>query len=62
MPGKSIEITMQPVYRKFNYVYIPVRLEGFSPVGEPKTEFPIAVDSDAGNISAVLQYNSKAHI
>lgn len=62
MPGKSIGITMQPVYRKFSYVYIPVKLMGFFPAGEPKTEFPIVVESDTGEIKAVLQYNSVAHI
>jgi hypothetical protein len=62
MPEKGIVITMQPVYRKFNYLYIPVKLMGFFPPGEPKTEFPVVVESDAGEISAVLQYNSVAHV
>ena len=62
MGGENIEITMQPVYLKFNYVYIPVRLQGFLPVGEPKTQFPIIVESDTGEIGAVLQYNSVAHV
>jgi hypothetical protein len=62
MPGKSIEIVMKPAYRKFNYLYIPVGLMGFFPAGKPKTQFSIVLESNAGNINAVLQYNSVAHV
>ncbi len=62
MPERSIEITLKPAYRKFNYIYIPVGLMGFFPPGEPRTEFPVQIETDTGNIDAVLQYNSKAHV
>ncbi len=62
MPERSIEITMTPAYRKFNYLYIPVEHTGFFPTGTPKTEFPVRLETDVGPINAELQYNSKAHV
>ncbi len=62
MPERSIEIIIQPVYRKNNYLYIPVKFTGFFPFGKPSTEKPIEIETDAGSIEATLQYNSKAYI
>jgi len=62
MPGRSIEISMQPAYRKFNYLYIPAQYTTFFPPGEPKTKFPIQIESNADLLNAELQYNSKAHV
>jgi hypothetical protein len=62
MGEKSIEVTIQPVYLKNGYVYIPIRYTGFFPPGKPKTVKSIQVETDAGVINAQLQYNSKAYI
>jgi len=59
---KSIEITIQPVYLKFGYVYIPAKYTSFFPPGEPRTVRPIQVETDTGIIAAQLLYNSKAYI
>jgi hypothetical protein len=58
----SIEIVIQPVYIKNNYIYIPVKYTGFFPPGKPHTIKPIKIETDAGIISAELQYNSKAYV
>lgn len=62
MPGKSIEITVKPVYLKNSYVYIPVKHTGFFPPGEPHTVKPITVEAGTGSFPAQLQYNSKAYV
>jgi hypothetical protein len=62
MSEKIIEITVQPVYIKDDYVYIPVRLTSFFPPGEPKTVRPIKVETGSSVIDAQLQYNSKSYI
>ena len=59
---KSIEITVQPVYIKDDYVYIPARFTSFFPPGAPKTVRPIRIETNAGVIDAQLQYNSKSYI
>ena len=62
MPERSIKITVQPVYIKNNYFYIPVMHTSFFPSGKPKTVVPIDIETDTGLIKADLQYNSKAYI
>jgi hypothetical protein len=62
MPENSIEITIQPVYLKNNYLYIPVKHAGFFPPGAPYNVQPVVIETDRGLISAELQYNSKAYI
>ncbi len=62
MPEGSIEISMQPAYRKFNYLYIPAQHTAFFPPGEPKTKFPIKIEADNRLLNAEIQYNSKAHV
>lgn len=58
---KAIEITLQPVYIKNNYLYIPARLRSFFPPGQPFTSTPIIIES-AGSFTAELQFNSKGYI
>ena len=62
MAENSIEITIQPVYLKYDYVYIPSRFTSFFPPGKPKTVRPIKIETNTGVIDAQLQYNSKAYI
>ena len=58
----AIAITVQPAYRKFNYIYIPMQYAGFFPPGKPKTQMPVSIDTDLGKVHAELQYNSKARV
>jgi hypothetical protein len=58
----SIEISMQPAYRKFNYIYIPAAYTDFFPPGAPRTKGSVRIDTDSGPIKADLQYNSKARV
>jgi hypothetical protein len=62
MQERSLEISLKPAYRKFNYIYIPVENTGFFPPGTPKTKTTVEIDTDTGLIKADLQYNSKAHV
>lgn len=62
MSERNIEISIQPAYRKFNYVYVPAQLTSFFPSGTPKTRLPVQIDTDTGSLQAELQYNSKAHV
>jgi hypothetical protein len=60
--ASSIEIIVQPVYIKDDYVYIPARFTSFFPPGEPKTVKPIKIETGYGVFDAQLQYNSKSYI
>jgi hypothetical protein len=62
MIEKSIEITVQPAYRKFNYIYIPVQHTGYSPPGTPKTRMPVEIETDNESLHAELQYNNEARV
>jgi len=61
MPPK-IEITLQPVYLKNDYVYIPAGLRSFFPPGKPFSVTPIAIESGSVSFTAQLQFNSKGYI
>jgi hypothetical protein len=58
----SIEITVQPVYLKNDYLYIPARLRSFFPPGKPFSVTPITIESGAGSFTAELQFNRKGYI
>ena len=58
----SIEITLQPVYLKNDYLYIPARLKSFFPPGKPLTATPITIETTAGSFTAELQFSSKGYI
>ena len=58
----SIEITLQPVYLKNDYIYIPARLRPFFPPGKPFSVTPITVESGDISFTAELQFNSKGYI
>jgi len=58
----SIEITLQPVYLKNDYLYIPAKLRSFFPAGKPSTATPITLKTAAGSFTAELQFNSKGYI
>ena len=62
MPQRSIEIIMQPAYRKFGYFYIPVQFSDFFPPGKAKTKHPVRIDTETGVLQAELQYNTQAHV
>ena len=61
MPPK-IEITLQPVYLKNDYIYIPASLRSFFPAGKPFSVRPIAIESSGVSFTAELQFNSKGYI
>ena len=59
-PG--IEITLQPVYLKNDYIYIPAALRSFFPPGKPYSVKPIVIESSGSSFNAELQFNSKGYI
>jgi hypothetical protein len=58
----SIQITLQPVYLKNDYVYIPASLRSFFPPGKPFSVTPITVESGNVSFKAELQFNSKGYL
>ena len=58
----DIEITLQPVYLKNDYLYVPAKLRSFFPSGKPLTATPIIIETVAGSFTAELQFNSKGYI
>lgn len=60
--ANTIDITLQPVYIKNNYIYVPARLRSFFPAGQPFTSSPIVIESAAGSFTAELQFNSRGYI
>ncbi len=61
-PEKTVEVVLQPAYRKFNYIYIPARETKSFPIAPPGTRIPIRVETGDRSWDAELQYNSKAHV
>jgi len=59
-PG--IQITLQPVYLKNNYIYIPAVLRSFFSPGKPFSVAPIDIESDGISFKAKLQFSSKGYI
>ena len=60
--AESIEITLQPVYMKNDYLYVPARLKSFFPPGKPFSATSITIETAAGSFTAELQFNSKGYI
>ncbi|XUW99885.1 MAG: hypothetical protein TUN42_08300 [Dehalogenimonas sp.] len=60
--ARSIEITLQPVYLKNDYIYIPAASRPFFPPGKPFSVQPVAIESQTGSFTAELQFNSKGYI
>jgi hypothetical protein len=58
----GIEITLQPVYLKNDYIYIPAAVRSFFPPGKPFSVSPIIVESGGVSFTAELQFNSKGYI
>ncbi|APV44889.1 hypothetical protein Dform_01568 [Dehalogenimonas formicexedens] len=61
MPPK-IEITLQPVYLKNGYIYIPAASGSFFPSGKPFSVRSITIEEPGGSFTAELQFNSKGYI
>ena len=57
-----IEITLQPVYLKNDYIYIPAGSRSFFPPGKPFSVTPFTVESGDDSFIAELQFNSKGYI
>jgi hypothetical protein len=60
--AESIEITLQPVYLKNDYLYVPARLNSFFPPGKPFSATSITIETAAGSFIAELQFNSKGYV
>lgn len=58
----NIESTIQPVYLKNEYIYIPAKLKSFFPSGKPFLVTPITIETAAGSFTAELQFNSKGYV
>jgi hypothetical protein len=58
----SIQITLQPVYLKNGYIYIPAALRSFFPPGKPFSVTPIDIESGGISFKAEVQFNSKGYI
>ena len=58
----GIEITLQPVYLKNGYIYVPAKLRSFFPPRKPFSVVPITIETAAGSFTAELQFNSNGYI
>ncbi len=61
-PEDTVEVVLQPAYRKFSYIYIPERQTKSFPAASPRTRIPIKVETSGASWDAELQYNSKAYV
>ena len=57
-----MEITLQPAYKKFHYVYIPARFTGLFQAGRPQTKKPVEIVTGSASFAAELQYNSSNRV
>ena len=60
--AESIEVTLQPVYLKNDYLYIPAKHRAFFPPATPFTVTSITIETAASHFTAELQFNSKGYI